>query len=144
MKNSLLTLLLALILFSCSDFENSNFTESKNNSVNKESDSLIVSLSVGKFLRINNDFFVKFDSVLSDSRCPEDVVCLWEGNAEISLSFLKSNHISNFSLNTFFDPREIYFEDYKITIIDVLPSSLSTRIILTKDYTVKLLFLKNN
>jgi len=144
MKKSLPTLLLALILFSCSDFENSNFTESKINSVNKESDSLIVSLSAGKFLRINNDFFVRFDSVLSDSRCPEDAVCLWEGNAEISLSFIKSNRIFYYSLNTFSDPREIYFEDYKVIMIDVFPHPTTGRIILPENYLVELLFLKNN
>ena len=28
------------------------------------------------------DFSIAFDSVLHDSRCPEDVICIWAGNAQ--------------------------------------------------------------
>lgn len=28
------------------------------------------------------DFSIAFDSVLQDSRCPEDVICIWAGNAQ--------------------------------------------------------------
>ena len=29
-----------------------------------------------------SDFSIAFDSVLQDSRCPEDVICIWAGNAQ--------------------------------------------------------------
>jgi hypothetical protein len=41
--------------------------------------------------------YIRFDSVLEDSRCPTDVVCVWEGNAR--LSFTMNDGIT-FSLNT--------------------------------------------
>lgn len=43
---------------------------------------------------------IRIDSVLNDSRCPVDVVCVWEGNAEVRLIFSKSGNETEFVLNT--------------------------------------------
>lgn len=39
-------------------------------------------VAIGAMARIqDSDLVVRFDTVTEDSRCPEDVECVWEGNA---------------------------------------------------------------
>ncbi len=33
---------------------------------------------------------LKFDELLSDGRCPIDVICVWEGDAEVKFKIIKS------------------------------------------------------
>jgi len=42
-------------------------------------------LVVGERAVVEGGLDVKFASVVGDSRCPADVLCVWEGNAEISI-----------------------------------------------------------
>jgi hypothetical protein len=45
-----------------------------------------VSLPVGRELAIKGeDLKIRFDDVTEDSRCPQDVTCIWEGRAIIQL-----------------------------------------------------------
>jgi hypothetical protein len=43
---------------------------------------------------------LRMDSVLNDSRCPTNVQCVWEGNAEIRFLFKVDSIQSDFVLNT--------------------------------------------
>jgi hypothetical protein len=48
-----------------------------------------------------NRIYICFDSIKNDSRCPPDVQCIWEGNAEVRLKFEKLNNKPIFfNLNT--------------------------------------------
>lgn len=39
-------------------------------------------VAVGSVARLqDSDLLVRFDTVTEDSRCPQDVTCVWEGNA---------------------------------------------------------------
>ena len=43
-------------------------------------------LNVGESLQLgDNELIIGFDGILSDSRCPLEVVCFWEGDAEAIL-----------------------------------------------------------
>jgi hypothetical protein len=44
--------------------------------------------------------FIRFDSVLEDSRCPVDVVCFWEGNVKLSFMMEEPGGRHPFALNT--------------------------------------------
>ncbi len=44
--------------------------------------------------------WLTFSSLVSDSRCAINVVCVWAGNAEISLTFFNGIKIASFNLNT--------------------------------------------
>ena len=46
------------------------------------------------------DISIRFDSVLSDSRCPKGVVCFWAGNARARFIFSINTDTTNFILNT--------------------------------------------
>ncbi|MCA1624280.1 MAG: hypothetical protein LC778_10860 [Acidobacteria bacterium] len=84
-------------------------------------------------LRINQEtqidspdigFNFKFLSVVEDSRCPEGVDCIWEGNARLQLqmSLTKTNNnLEIFELNTNLEPQSIRIEDYEIKILDLIP-----------------------
>ena len=39
----------------------------------------------------DDEFSIRFVEVFADSRCPTDVVCVWEGQAEIELEYLKND-----------------------------------------------------
>ena len=47
-----------------------------------------------------NNLILRMDSVLGDSRCPSNVVCVWEGNAEVRFLFTVDSIQTGFTLNT--------------------------------------------
>jgi hypothetical protein len=47
-----------------------------------------------------NNLVLRMDSVLSDSRCPSNVVCVWEGNAEVRFLFTVDSIQTDLVLNT--------------------------------------------
>jgi hypothetical protein len=47
-----------------------------------------------------NNLNLRMDSVLSDSRCPSNVQCFWEGNAEVRFLFTVDSIQTDFVLNT--------------------------------------------
>ncbi|MBI1803366.1 MAG: hypothetical protein HY033_08970 [Ignavibacteriae bacterium] len=63
-----------------------------------------------------------FTRVDEDSRCPEGVECLWEGNARIRLRLERPNAIAmDAVLNTTLDPRSISFAGYRIDLKRLTP-----------------------
>jgi hypothetical protein len=47
-----------------------------------------------------NKLILRMDSVLNDSRCPLNVECFWEGNAEVRFLFTVDSIQTDFTLNT--------------------------------------------
>ncbi len=47
------------------------------------------SLSVGEVLNLNNRSIV-FKNVVSDSRCPENVTCVWAGEAKVAIDIYEN------------------------------------------------------
>ena len=83
------------------------------------------------------DMSVKFEAILEDSRCPEGVQCVWEGNARIKLTAAKAGeNPSSLELNTSdrFAPEAKYL-DYIIALIDLKPYPKAARPISLQDYT---------
>ncbi len=64
---------------------------------------------------------ITFEEVISDSRCPLDVLCIWAGNAEVAFTFTKENRTRRFTLNTGLEPSEIQLFGYKIKLLDLKP-----------------------
>jgi hypothetical protein len=67
---------------------------------------------------------LRFDSILSDSRCPLNVNCVWEGNAAVqfTLSNAGSKHI--IVLNTHGGtnfPKDTLISGYLLNLLEVLP-----------------------
>ena len=67
-----------------------------------------------------------FDRVLSDSRCPTDVVCIWQGTATAEFTFTESgnNHPLKLGLKSF--PKIHFSSDttvagYKVEFVNLYP-----------------------
>jgi hypothetical protein len=70
-----------------------------------------------------NQFYICLDSVLSDSRCPSDVYCIWAGNAQVRFRFEKLNEKPIF-FNLITDSKsasEAIIDRYKISLIRLSP-----------------------
>lgn len=65
----------------------------------------------------DNGLSIKFLSVGEDSRCPEEVRCIWEGNARIAIQVAHSG----FALNTTLEPKEVTHSGYVVRLISVNP-----------------------
>ena len=81
------------------------------------------------------NIWLSFDSLITDSRCPIGVLCVWEGNAKVSLIF---NSIQ-FNLNT----HALFIEDttissYHIDLINVWPYPHIDSLYTDDQYSVKI------
>ena len=77
---------------------------------------------------------IKFEGVLSDNRCPIDVQCVWQGNAEVEFTFSKDHKGTTFTLNTGIEPSEIILFGYKIKLEKLEPPVLANYPPDQKDY----------
>ena len=72
-----------------------------------------------------DDLKLCFNAVVSDSRCPANVVCVWQGAATATFSFTKNGDTHRFDLSTI-TMKPNYSKDtviagYKIEFINLLP-----------------------
>lgn len=76
---------------------------------------------------IDSQYFVKFDSVLNDSRCPQGAVCVWEGYAKVrfiisdSIKGGQSQPIELFTLQQNEMSNEAFYKNIKIKLIELTP-----------------------
>ncbi len=91
------------------------------------------------------DIEIKFEHV-TDYRCPVDVICVWEGNAEVGLSFSRDNQTRAFVLNTSMTagPSEISLFGYKIQLIDLFPPNSENNPPDKEDYVARLLITQSH
>lgn len=83
---------------------------------------------------------LRFDDVISDSRCPSDVVCVRAGEAEVKLSVKKGGAESSLLLveqGLTSGLQVVKYSDYSIEF-RVEPYPVSTRVIAEADYQLKL------
>ena len=74
---------------------------------------------------------------LNDSRCPKDVVCIWQGMAEIKIEITKPV-MNSFILNTN-NNRKDSIAGYIFELKEVTPDPVSTKKKEQKDYRIILL-----
>jgi hypothetical protein len=99
-----------------------------------------VTLEVGEEIRVNGIFGVVFSAVSEDSRCAVDVVCVWEGNAAVSLGLTVGTGPTHLlALNTALEPQAAEHGEYHVTLLEVLPAPLSTSPIPPGSYRVRIL-----
>jgi len=72
---------------------------------------------------------------INDSRCPSDVVCVWQGEARVYFEF-DNNGKNALLLTTLLHPKDTV-GDYIFTLLDVSPYPVSTRTVPLEDYKVK-------
>ena len=86
---------------------------------------------------------VTFNGVLSDSRCPSDVSCVWAGNAEVQLILSKAGFPSDtVVVNTGLSPQSASYQGYTVALQGLAPTPVSTSTIAPGDYVATLLVTK--
>ena len=71
-----------------------------------------------------DDVRVSFDSLIEDSRCPNGVVCIWQGTAIAKFLFRVNKKQREITLSTFKlpgYPSDTTLLGYKIEFVDLLP-----------------------
>lgn len=105
---------LLVLLFSCKNEElnlNTTLTYGLGDVINlQEGDSAWVR---------NENITIVFSRLVSDSRCPQGVVCIWSGEAIGELQFTKGNASFRFTASTI--GGSLAMDDYTVNLIDVLP-----------------------
>jgi hypothetical protein len=85
----------------------------------------------------SDDNSLKFSiTEINDSRCPSDVVCIWEGEAIVKIK-IESPQKATINLSTY-DNLIDTLANYSFELIDVSPYPISTKTIKLNDYTVTL------
>ncbi len=85
-------------------------------------------LRVGQEVRVDVQALrIAFLAVDNDSRCPSDVVCVWEGNAAVRIGVTSGTgptvlHV----LNTTLDPRAVSLGTWLLTLVRLDPYPVST------------------
>lgn len=80
-------------------------------------------LKPGQEVQIQGGPTVTFIEVPSDSRCPEDVTCVWQGNAEVVLQIKRAKkQIVTATVNTGIDPMETEYRQFKIRLVRLMPA----------------------
>jgi hypothetical protein len=84
-------------------------------------------LRVGQSADVENAALrITFIRVVSDSRCPRDVDCIWAGNAQIEIEIRANGAVDTAQLNTFDGTRATSAGNYRIEFLELAPAPLST------------------
>jgi len=76
---------------------------------------------------------------IEDSRCPADVLCVWQGEAKVSINVKRvSQDLGNFTLTNTAGQETQSFDVYSIKLVGVQPYPFSNKEILQSDYVVTL------
>lgn len=111
-------------------------------SCNKETVSESFSLGLENNFKIHGEYnsidnLLNFEIVeINDSRCPSDVVCVWQGKADVKIEIRNPVH-SSIILNTFDNPIDSV-GNYLFELKDVSPYPISTKVIKLEEYNVTL------
>ena len=81
---------------------------------------------------------IRLNAVPEDSRCPRDVVCVWAGNARVSLSLRDFSNVDAVDVNSTIEPRTVTRWGYTVQLVDVQPVPISGQPIAAQDYVVRL------
>jgi len=84
-----------------------------------------------------NHLSLTFDSMLSESRCPIGVVCFWQGNVAVKLTFKKGDLEYPFTFDSYFKP-ETTVGGYDFHFLDATPYPDISKSVDDSVYQVKL------
>ena len=98
-------------------------------------------LKAGESARIEAEALqIRFEDVPTDSRCPTDVECVWEGDATVRVRAQKASRAGE-RLELHTSAREqtsVVYEGYEIRLLQLAPHSVSGRTIEQTDYKATL------
>lgn len=81
---------------------------------------------------------IRADSVPEDSRCPENAVCVWAGNARVSLTLRDGTNTAGADLNSTLEPHAVIRWGYSARLVDVRPNPRAGQGIAAESYVIRL------
>lgn len=111
----LASIIIALLLFSCSKPKDA------------KDPSMLYLNNCNKYSANTEVALLCFNKVVSDSRCPVDAMCIWEGTAVANFTFKKDNVIYPITLSTLtrpplsLYPKDTIIAGYKIEFLNLYP-----------------------
>lgn len=99
-----------------------------------------LALRVGQEVGVRGSVMgVSFLGVRNDSRCPVDVMCVWQGDAEVEIGVrFGMGPTVPYVLHTGGVPRSVDVGMYRITLVDLRPAPVSTTTIPPDHYVAEL------
>jgi len=89
------------------------------------------------------DLAVRFEKALEDSRCPEDAVCVWAGNAKIRLKLSKQKQApATVELNTYIGAKSSSYLNYEIKLVTLKPLPKADKAVQPNEYIATLIVTK--
>jgi hypothetical protein len=83
-------------------------------------------LAVGQTVTIATGMVLSFERVLSDSRCPSGVTCVWEGEVTVALTLSESVGTGAFTLSDHAPTRVVSGYSFTLVSVQPLPTAGST------------------
>lgn len=79
---------------------------------------------------------VQFVGITTDSRCPQDVICMWAGEVKVQLSIrLARQPPTSYEI---LEGEHAHSGDYRVTVVRVRPEPIASAKIPPKDYRAAL------
>jgi len=101
-------------------------------------------VGVGSYALVQNDVEINVLTI-EDSRCPADVLCVWQGEAKISINVIKdSQDLGNFVMSTLEEKSTQRFNNFTIKLVEVQPYPYSNKEIMLSDYVITLVVSDTN
>ena len=80
-----------------------------------------IQLHVGEAVEVAGGWTIGFSAVLSDSRCPSSVTCVWAGDGAVELMVRHGGTVVVDTLHTSLDPKGVTHESVVIQLTDLTP-----------------------
>ena len=96
-------------------------------------------LRVGQEVNLQGEGLrILFEAVTEDSRCPQNVTCVWEGNGQVRLRVSSSNEVARIDLNTTVPQRADTVFNYQIALEKLDPYPIESGRIPADEYRAHL------
>ena len=97
-----------------------------------------------KLSNSDENLSIEFYKLITDSRCPEDVICVWEGDTELKFQLIKNSDSILFSLhsNKSFSNSDSTIFGYNIELVNVEPYPNTQIHYNTSDYSAYIIIKK--
>ncbi len=114
---------LLLLAFAICSFFSLNSCDKNDNDDQPTPDPLADTISIGfqETEWLTSILEAKFDSIVSESRCPCNADCIWAGSVTVLLNFNYAGETFSRELTLGAEPSSVIIGKYKVTLVEVLP-----------------------